>query len=230
MRHRSCSAAVPVLSPEPAAGPAKRRSERARADRVAGNQAARRAPSPLDGALPRLRSAGCGRRARDRHAVWPAPARETYQALSYERLQALLTDLFGLRLSQGGLMHLLRRTQRRFEAGCEQARRRPAPGRGSGLRRDRGEDRGQHGLSLGISVPRRRRAPRRPDAGRRGGPGDDGRPQAAGLAVGPLRGPARARPGPADVPRASGPRRRLRPRGQRRPRPVPAQILADLSL
>jgi transposase len=34
---------------------------------------------------------------------------KTYQALSYERLQAALADLFGLTLSQGGLMNLLRR-------------------------------------------------------------------------------------------------------------------------
>src|SRR5918993_1547684 len=36
------------------------------------------------------------------HAV--ATYLKTYQALSYERLQAALADLFGLRLSQGGLM------------------------------------------------------------------------------------------------------------------------------
>jgi transposase len=36
---------------------------------------------------------------------------KTFQALSYERLQAALLDLFGLRLSQGGLMIVLRRAQ-----------------------------------------------------------------------------------------------------------------------
>lgn len=36
---------------------------------------------------------------------------KTFQALSYERLQAALADLFGLTLSQGGLMNLLRRAQ-----------------------------------------------------------------------------------------------------------------------
>jgi hypothetical protein len=40
------------------------------------------------------------------HAV--ATYLKTFQALSYERLQAALADLFGLTLSQGGLMNLLR--------------------------------------------------------------------------------------------------------------------------
>jgi transposase len=53
------------------------------------------------------------------HAV--ATYLKTYQALSYERLQAALLDLFGLRVSQGGLMNMLRRAQRRFEAGRERA-------------------------------------------------------------------------------------------------------------
>jgi transposase len=39
---------------------------------------------------------------------------KTFQALSYEGLQAALSDLFGLTLSQGGLMNLLRRAQGRF--------------------------------------------------------------------------------------------------------------------
>jgi transposase len=43
------------------------------------------------------------------HAV--ATNLKTFQALSYERLQAALSDLFGLRLSQGGLMNVLRRAQ-----------------------------------------------------------------------------------------------------------------------
>ncbi len=46
------------------------------------------------------------------HAV--AVYLKTFQALSYERLQSALSDLFGLRLSQGGLMNLLRRAQERF--------------------------------------------------------------------------------------------------------------------
>jgi transposase len=51
------------------------------------------------------------------HAV--ATYLKTYQALSYERLQAALADLFGLAISQGGLMNLLRRAQGRFQAGRE---------------------------------------------------------------------------------------------------------------
>ena len=53
------------------------------------------------------------------HAV--ATYLKTFQALSYERLQAALLDLFGLRLSQGGLMNLLRRAQARFRPGRETA-------------------------------------------------------------------------------------------------------------
>jgi transposase len=46
---------------------------------------------------------------------------KTFQSLSYERLQATLADLFGLPISQGGLMNLLRRAQGRFETGREHA-------------------------------------------------------------------------------------------------------------
>ena len=46
------------------------------------------------------------------HAV--AVYLKTFQALSYGRLQSALSDLFGLRLSQGGLMNLLRRAQECF--------------------------------------------------------------------------------------------------------------------
>jgi transposase len=49
------------------------------------------------------------------HAV--ATYLKTFQALSYERLQAAFADLFGLTISQGGLMNLLRRAQDRFRAG-----------------------------------------------------------------------------------------------------------------
>src|SRR3712207_207288 len=49
------------------------------------------------------------------HAV--ATYLKTFQALSYERLQAALSDLFGLTLSQGGLMNLLRRAQGHFAEG-----------------------------------------------------------------------------------------------------------------
>ena len=53
------------------------------------------------------------------HAV--ATYLKSFQALSYERLQATLSDLFGLTLSQGGLMNLLRRAQARFQSGREAA-------------------------------------------------------------------------------------------------------------
>src|SRR3712207_1065221 len=49
------------------------------------------------------------------HAV--ATYLKTFQALSYGRLQAALSDLFGLTLSQGGLMNLLRRAQGHFAEG-----------------------------------------------------------------------------------------------------------------
>jgi len=49
------------------------------------------------------------------HAV--ATYLKTFQALSYERLQGALSDLFGLTLSQGGLMNLLRRAQGCFAGG-----------------------------------------------------------------------------------------------------------------
>ena len=47
------------------------------------------------------------------HAV--ATYLKTFQALSYERLEGAFADLFGLQISQGGLMNMLRRAQGRFE-------------------------------------------------------------------------------------------------------------------
>jgi len=44
-----------------------------------------------------------------------------FQALSYERLQRALSDLFGLTISQGGLMAMLPRAQARFAPGREAA-------------------------------------------------------------------------------------------------------------
>ena len=69
-----------------------------------------------------LRDAGCraGAGGGPRlHAV--ATYLKTFQALSYERLQATLSDLFGLTLSQGGLMNLLCRAQGCFRAGRDAA-------------------------------------------------------------------------------------------------------------
>ena len=53
------------------------------------------------------------------HAV--ATYLKTFQALSYERLEAALADLFGVAISQGGLMNMLRRSQERFEPGRQAA-------------------------------------------------------------------------------------------------------------
>ena len=53
------------------------------------------------------------------HAV--ATYLKTFQALSYERLEATFYDVFGVAISQGGLMNMLRRTQSRFETGRDAA-------------------------------------------------------------------------------------------------------------
>jgi transposase len=82
------------------------------------------------------------------HAV--ATYLKTFQALSYERLQGALSDLFGLTLSQGGLMNLLRRAQERFAEG--QSAPSPLCGRGGRLRRDRRAHRGQQRLPLGLPL------------------------------------------------------------------------------
>src|SRR5215210_6078217 len=53
------------------------------------------------------------------HAV--ATYLKNFQALSYERLQGALADLFGLTISQGGLMNMLRRAQGAFGAERDKA-------------------------------------------------------------------------------------------------------------
>src|SRR3954470_11271895 len=53
------------------------------------------------------------------HAV--ATYLKTFQALSYERLQGAFAELFGLTISQGGLMTMLRRAQGCFQAGRDAA-------------------------------------------------------------------------------------------------------------
>ena len=60
------------------------------------------------------------------HAV--ATYLKTFQALSYERLQAALSDLFGLTLSQGGLMNLLRRAQELLPSWSRRSHRDSAQG------------------------------------------------------------------------------------------------------
>jgi transposase len=46
---------------------------------------------------------------------------KTFQALSYERLQGAFDHLFGVAISQGGLMNMLRRAQRMFAAKRDDA-------------------------------------------------------------------------------------------------------------
>jgi transposase len=53
------------------------------------------------------------------HAI--ATYLKTFQALSYERLQGAFADLFGLTISQGGLMNMLRRAQGHFAGGRDDA-------------------------------------------------------------------------------------------------------------
>ena len=53
------------------------------------------------------------------HAV--ATYLKTFQTLSYERLQSAFADLFGLTISQGGLMNMLRRAQGTFVAERDRA-------------------------------------------------------------------------------------------------------------
>jgi hypothetical protein len=58
---------------------------------------------------------------------------KTFQALSYERLQAALSDLFGLSLSQGGLMNGLAPGARAVPVRPGGGRVGAAPGRGCRL-------------------------------------------------------------------------------------------------
>ena len=51
----------------------------------------------------------------------PDRLRHLKSRIAHERLQAALSDLFGLTLSQGGLMNLLRRAQERFAEGQARA-------------------------------------------------------------------------------------------------------------
>jgi transposase len=50
-----------------------------------------------------------------------ATSLKTFQSLSYERLQSAFADLFGLTVSQGGLMNMLRRAQSAFVAERDKA-------------------------------------------------------------------------------------------------------------
>src|SRR5689334_9507138 len=57
----------------------------------------------------------------DKEDHYTIRAATTLTRTAYERLQATLADLFGLPISQGGLMNLLRRAQACFQAGRERA-------------------------------------------------------------------------------------------------------------
>jgi hypothetical protein len=134
---------------------------------------------------------------------------KTFQALSYERLQGALCDLFGLRLSQGGLMNLLRRAQARFEGGQTSAvsalrRAEVVAADETGVRIE-----GSNAYHWVFCSPEAVVASCRADARGLGGPNDDGRTPPCALAVGPLRRPAGPRDRPSDLLGASGARRRL---------------------
>jgi transposase len=155
---------------------------------------------------------------------------KAFQSLSYERLQATLADLFGLPISQGGLMNMLRRAQACFQAGRERAvaalrQAEVVASDETGVRVEGGN--AYHWVFRCKEAVVHHAAPTR--AASVVHAMMDGQP-ARGLAVGPPLGAAGARRGPADVSRASRPRRRLRAGGERRPAAVPAQALACLGL
>ena len=100
---------------------------------------------------------------------------KTFEAQSYERLQAALSDLFGLTLSQSGLTNLLRRAQGRLCAGRDAAI--------ATLRKAEVVACDDTGVRIECSnayywlfqLSRGRGAHGRADARRCGGAGDDGR-------------------------------------------------------
>ena len=99
------------------------------------------------------------------HAV--ATYLKTFQALSYERLQAALSDLFGLTSQPGRADEPAAARARALPSRSRGGRVDAAPRRGRRLGRDRRQDRGQQRLSLGVPLsarrwcirPRRRGAP-----------------------------------------------------------------------
>src|SRR3954471_2807560 len=137
------------------------------------------------------------------HAV--ATYLKTFQALSYERLQGALSDLFGLHLSQGGLMNLLRRAQGRFEGGqrsAVSALRQAAmvASDETGVRIEGAN--AYHWVFRSPEAVVHHAAPTRSASVVRAMM--DGQPPRA-LALGPLRRPAGPRGGPPDLPGTSGP-------------------------
>ena len=127
-------------------------------------------------------------------------------------------------------MNLLRRAQGRFQAGREAAvaalrRAEVVASDETGVRIE-----GCNAYHWVFRSPGRGGAPGRADAGRLGGARHDGRAPARGLALGPLRRPAGPRAGPPDLPGASGARRGLCGRGQRRSGALPSAALAGRGL
>ena len=117
-----------MLRRRPAHRSSDRGRRRFRADRTSGGRAGGDAASATGRALPDLRDTGgrsrAGGGARNTfgprlHAV--ATYLKTFQALSYARSQAALSNLFRLTLSQGRLMNLLQRAQKRFRSGRNEA-------------------------------------------------------------------------------------------------------------
>ncbi len=120
-----------------------------------------------------------------------ATSLKTFQALSYERLQAALSDLFGLKLSQGGLMNVLRRAQGCFAEGRDAAlaRLRQAPVVASDETGVRIE--GAHSFHSRVPLRGRGGASRRPEPGGGRGRRGDGRAPALGVDLRPLLGSSR---------------------------------------
>src|SRR4051812_9871785 len=131
--HRAPARMLPRLRPCAAARPAGRDGQHARAHRAAARAAGRGAAPPEQHRRLAVTCPACQARVA---APRPAGAVSTpfgarlhatavylkcFQALSYERLQRALSDLFGLTISQGGLMAMLRRAQTRFAPGREAA-------------------------------------------------------------------------------------------------------------
>lgn len=108
-------------------------------------------------------------------------------AISFQRLSRLLDEVFGLSISEGAIANILARSQKPFldqaEAITEQVRRAEVIGC---------DETSARAAPLGTGLRHRAvRAAHRPAApGQGGGPGNPGRPCAAGLGVRPLWRPA----------------------------------------
>lgn len=146
------------------------------------------------------------------HAV--ATYLKTFQALSYERLQGAFADLFGLTISQGGLMNMLRREQGVFVAERDSAvaALRQAKVIASDETRVRIE--GSNAYHWVFSLRASRCPSGRSDARRRRGPHSDGRASTRRLVFRSLCRATGSCDSAPDLPGASGPRCRLCRRGK----------------